>query len=357
MSFPRLAFPRANAPWGLACGAALAAGLFALPGRAVADDGGAGFNCAKATGAAEQAICADPVLRRLDHALAVAWRDALANTRYRTELQADQRRWLHQRDAECGERVACLRRAYALRLPALAGTSGAFSWAGEWQRLAWPGSDAELALTPALGGMLTVGIDAANGGNTGMFGASATPAADMAVFHADGDCTITLRRVHNQLQVEQNGSDSDCGAGAGVSFDGRYVRKGGPMPEWDLPALGVVASPDTDAAIRTLLGPDDYRALLLRANQVAHDPDVPGLTTFGVRGLYTSMEAALLQQPSGIVQVAILDDDEIRYYSSDPALATRLPEEFGAWLARFTRTVQMMSAPGRPTLDIVRKDG
>ena len=52
----------------------------------------------------------------------------------------------------------------------------------------------------------------------------------------------------------------------------------------------------------------EYRAIKEPANQVMPDDKTPGLTTFGVRGLYTSMEAALLRHPNGRVQVAILDE-------------------------------------------------
>lgn len=337
----------------VACGLLLAGAC--LPASAAAGGDRAGFDCAKAANPTERAICADPVLRGMDRELTAAWTRARTASSDRNALDADQRGWLRQRNQDCGADTTCLRGRYTLRIAALRAAPARFSWSGTWERLGGPGTGATLALSPGKQSHVDVAIDAGNGGNSGAFSARGVPAGNALVVRYQDACTLTLRRVDHQIQVEQDGGDAQCGAGAGVFFGGRYVRAGNPMPDWNLVTLGVLPTAAEDAAVRRLLGATDYDALMDRANQVMPDDKTPGLTTFGVRGLYTSMEAALLRHPNGRVQVAILDD-ELRYYSSDPAWTARLPPAFGPWLSRFTRTVRFMSAPGRPTTEITRKD-
>lgn len=316
-------------------------------------------DCGKAATPTEKAICADPTLQDMDRALADAWRKALAATQYHDELRADQRDWLGKRDNDCAAAVDCLRRYYTMRLPALSteAVAGTFAWNGEWQRLGGAGRGAELKFLPGESGRIEVMIEAYNGGNVDTFVASAKQEGDHTVFRHDDYCVLTLRRVHSQLQVAQSGTEADCGKDVEVNFKGRYVRKGAPAPEWNLLTLGVVASPATDASIRTLLGAKDYQALLDRCNEYFDDADIPGFTTFAVNGLSTSMEAAMLQNASGQVQIAILDGDEIRYYSTDPASAGRPAGAFGPWLKRLAHPVRMVSVPGQPMLQVSGKDG
>jgi uncharacterized protein YecT (DUF1311 family) len=60
------------------------------------------FDCTQAKEPAEQIICADSALRARDLWLALTYRDILAlSPEDKTKIQADQRRWLQQRDALC----------------------------------------------------------------------------------------------------------------------------------------------------------------------------------------------------------------------------------------------------------------
>src|SRR5690348_6412974 len=68
-----------------------------------ADDAeGPSFDCTQASAPAELIICADSALRVRDLWLALTDRDALAlAAEDKTKIQAEQRRWLQQRDALC----------------------------------------------------------------------------------------------------------------------------------------------------------------------------------------------------------------------------------------------------------------
>ncbi len=98
---------------------ALAAMVAATPSLA---DEGPSFDCAKASGAAEDAICEDAELARLDRQLAVRYAAALAAVRgldagaaeAEAELKAFQRGWIGGRD-ECwksDDLNACVADAY-----------------------------------------------------------------------------------------------------------------------------------------------------------------------------------------------------------------------------------------------------
>lgn len=78
----------------------------------------ASFDCAKATTFAEKAICADPVLSRLDEQLADAYRVAQKRAESRIALRNAQREWLAKRRDPCRD-AACLRAAYEARIAAL----------------------------------------------------------------------------------------------------------------------------------------------------------------------------------------------------------------------------------------------
>lgn len=324
--------------------------LLAVSTTTLADEGQlTASDCPQAQTPTEQAICNDPALRARDRTLVDAWASARRHTRYRDALLADQRAWLRRRDADCGNDVACLHRSYTMRIAALQATAGSFKWEGHWERLGGPGTHADLRINATPDGALHVEFEASNGGNMGQFDADAKVSGDRLVLRHN-DCTLTLQRVHNQLEVGQDGSDAGCGAGAGVYFDGRYVPSGSEQPDWNLLAMGVVKTPARDNQVRMLLGSDGYQALLDRANQVSKDDAVPGLTTFGVRGLYTSMEGAL-QQDGDAIRVGLLQDDEVRWYSNDPATRAEPPAWFDKWRERFAgKPVRLMSVQGQPLL-------
>lgn len=51
------------------------------------------------------------------------------------------------------------------------------------------------------------------------------------------------------------------------------------------------------------------------------DLDQLGATvrSYGVRGLFTAQESIVMRAPDGRMWVAMIDGDEVRYFSSDPA--------------------------------------
>jgi uncharacterized protein len=320
-----------------------------------------GIDCDLASNAAEEAICADPVLQRMDGELAAAWTRARADRDTADALTADQQRWLRERDA-CGADLGCLRPAYARRLSELGGSAGApFRWPGTWTRVGGNGDEASLKIAAVVGHRYRLAFDASAGANTGNLEGETTAGTDTLVLqHLPGapGCRLSLHRNGRLIDIEQN--QDDCGAGAGVSFAGRYVpgAEGRVAVTWTLLNLGIVKQEADDARLRALLGAKDYAAFVATANTIQPGRDLDGLgadvVETAVRGLFTLQEGLLMRAEDGRLWVGLLDFDaagqpQLRYYASDPAWAARLPKTLDAWRQRFAATpVRLMSAPGQP---------
>lgn len=91
----------------------------------------ASFDCAKASTAAERAICADPMLSSLDDELGTAYRAALEETKNKDQLRRDQQTWRKQRDARCKADGDCLDGEIRARIRALADVLAASARPGE----------------------------------------------------------------------------------------------------------------------------------------------------------------------------------------------------------------------------------
>lgn len=87
-----------------------------LPGQAA----GPSFDCRKARGPIETAVCRSPALSELDARLDFVYRDALAGapSRRATQIRNDQRQWVKARDACARERrlEQCLSIRYSARI-------------------------------------------------------------------------------------------------------------------------------------------------------------------------------------------------------------------------------------------------
>ncbi|KWS05526.1 putative exported protein [Lysobacter capsici AZ78] len=331
------------------------------------DAAAAGIACAKAASKNERAICADPVLGRRDGELAQAYRAALKASAYGGQLKKDQLAWIKERD-RCDGQVRCLRMAYVERLTELqpAAIAGKFQWDGDWTR---SDGGATLNLKSLGGDKYQIELQASSGANTGLLSGRARAVNDNEMVYkgktgAEGDnsrCELTFHRFHRQLQIEQQHTSNDCGAGLGVHFSGRYLPGLGEAvatTQWNLLDLGLLLKPEDDASLRRLLG-DDYDLLVERLDVIDTRADQEGLdatvTNGYVRGLASDMRALLIQSADGgKFWVAIRAQDkqgkpELRYYSNDPAWTAKLPRTIDTWSDGYQEhpPVRLMSAGGR----------
>jgi uncharacterized protein YecT (DUF1311 family) len=105
------------------------------PAARAQDNVSPSFDCAKETGAVEQAICGDPKLAELDQYIAQCFKVALhgLGAAEAAALRADQRAWLATRAAKLAEGVGELKSAMEDRVALLEGTLlNAFPLLGVW---------------------------------------------------------------------------------------------------------------------------------------------------------------------------------------------------------------------------------
>ena len=321
-------------------------GALLAPGIAAA----ASFDCSKAASATEKRICASPRLSSMDTQLtalyqkratgadAAAWRD-------------DQRVWLRERN-QCGD-TACLARAYSERLVVLANGAGPFHWQGKWWRVDASGQyGSALTIKDVSASGMQFGFDAFSGANSGALEGKAAFGKDQAAHYSGNatdftqNCVLTFTRKVNRIEVAQKGDSADCGAGAGVLFDGTYVAAAqDPNAKADLLTLGVVKTSAQDDAIRKLLG-RDYDALLATADSVSDDsaaagmPGVTVVSTF-VRGIACDTKAIVMYDANGHYWIALWSPQppsgkggtsiaELRYYTNVAADKKALPRPIAA---------------------------
>ncbi|MGN7983658.1 lysozyme inhibitor LprI family protein [Burkholderia sp. 22313] len=321
---------------------AAAALLAALPMAAHA----AGFDCAKAASPTEKTICADTGLSTLDGQLAAAWQKALAKGGDTAALKAAQLKWLKQRD-RCGNDAPCVGDRYRERLASL---NGAPLAADRWQQTWYRDSD-----NPSFGGVLTFTgtaprlhfeLSGNNGANTGGLDGDIELHGDRGTFRQD-QCRLDFSRRAGRVQVAQQGSDADCGAGAGVTYSGAYVTASSAQasPAADLVTLKVLTDARQNAIAHTLLGAD-YQTLVDTINTRADEKDLDGLnagvTSYWVRGIATTNAAIVMRRGTdlwiGLLVFDAHDKVRMRYYSNVPAWKKTLPKTIRAWHDNLDKT-------------------
>ena len=115
--------------------AAIVAIVTSCPTAQAQDKVSPSFDCAKETGAVEQAICGDPKLAELDQYIAQYFKVALEglNAADAAALRTDQRAWLATRAAKLAEGAGELKSAMEDRVALLEGTLlNAFPLLGVW---------------------------------------------------------------------------------------------------------------------------------------------------------------------------------------------------------------------------------
>jgi uncharacterized protein len=298
------------------------------------------FDCTSAASPSEKAICADAYTSNLDKKLGELWSATLPKVADPKALKTDQLQWLKQRNL-CADDLSCLRQKYQMRITELGYMATPFSWDATWQMIPWGvANDGELKTRRKDSTHITFNVLAANGANMGNLDGVATLEGTTA-HYAEGDCALTFIAMNGVLDVNQQGSDSECGAGMGVFYAGRYVASEQSLPlEDDLLSVGLVRTQQEDDAMRTLLK-DDYRRLVESSSSRTKgdaSSDVPGaeVDEMWVRGL-GGINASIFMRAtdSRFWLVLIVSDSKgnlrARYYTNVPGWKGRLPETLQRW--------------------------
>jgi|CXWL01.2.fsa_nt_gi uncharacterized protein len=299
------------------------------------------FDCARAASKTEKAVCGDPYLSQLDEQLAERWRSTLANVPDPKALKTDQRQWLKNRNA-CGGIAACLRRQYLMRLVELEHAVQPFNWDAAWQLIP-PGTSTAATVTTHRrdAAHITFDIEAGEGANSGSLDGVAELKDDGA-HYVEGECALSFTPLNGVLNITQDGTDADCGAGIGVYYSGTYVASKQPLTlDYDMLSLGLARTSEEDQSLRALLK-DDYQKLVdLSGTLQIGDPstDVPGgqVVEMWMRGLGGT--GIMMSDVEHRFWVMVLTYDvqgreRIRYYTNVAAWKGRVPDVQQAWYER-----------------------
>ena len=306
----------------------------------------ASFDCSKARLPAELAICQDSELSRLDEEMVRAYTEALKKGGSQG-LKASQRAWLKERNA-CGSNTLCLKRLYQARTSEIKGKDvrwGIFDWKralGKWT---------EAETTSVYGQWLTIQevtergftfeLSAVSGSHTGEIDGFAAFSPEGALFKStENDCQVKFLPLgSDRIKVETSGECWYYG-GMGIVFGGQFLR-GVHEKTLSLVDLGVLKTKAEDQAFRKVVG-QAYQDFVDRFQlQPDGNKDLDGLgtrvVTGAVRGMFTIMEAILMDGPGERVYAAMLKDDKVEYFTNDPSYAKRLPQTIEDWRQRFPK--------------------
>jgi hypothetical protein len=147
--------------------------------------------------------------------------------------------------------------------------------------------------------------------------------------------TITLKAGKLALKTTEQCNEF-CGMGAQF-YNGEYRH--GPVKQMDLVDLGVLKKAQQKELQR--LSGKDYHLFVDSLQLLSEVEDLDGIgikgTSGAVRGLFTEMEAIVLYRPDGKMWAAVIDaeDQTVKYFTSDPAYAGKLPKTIDKWRERF----------------------
>jgi hypothetical protein len=151
----------------------------------------------------------------------------------------------------------------------------------------------------------------------------------------DQFCELAFRRSFTDhgrhIVIEESGAGHAI-HGMGVTFSGRYTWKhvalfqGAALDEIDLQRLYSIVG----QYFEPMMNP--FQGLSEGEN---HDTFVARVTIGGVRGLYTIMEGIVLRGERGQLWAAYIDEDVVRYFTTEREYQATLPKTIEKWRERF----------------------
>jgi hypothetical protein len=177
-----------------------------------------------------------------------------------------------------------------------------------------------------------------HGGNISGFARIVSPDtayARVLAGEADQFCELTFRRSLTQrardIVIDEFG-DGHFFHGMGATFAGQYSWKhlalfqGGALDEIDLQRLHSIVGQYFDPMMNCFQGLSD---------EENHDAFVARVITGGVRGMYTIIEGIVLRGERGQLWAAYIDDDVVRYFTTEREYQASLPKTIEKWRERF----------------------
>ncbi len=125
----------------------------------------------------------------------------------------------------------------------------------------------------------------------------------------------------------------------GVTYSGAYRKAGTKLPpDETLATLGILKNDREETQFRRLVG-NDYDLFLNSSQLTAEESDLDSLAarvhTSGVRGLFTLAENIIMVDGQGQMWAAVIDDDNVYYYTNSNDYKDTLPRTIEKWRERF----------------------
>jgi uncharacterized protein YecT (DUF1311 family) len=286
-------------------------------------------------------------LRGADQALNALYKRLLSglDEQGQATLRLSQQSWLKQRDALARDMAAsqglALPAAYAAlarnRVAELQGWSArpqaqAPFWQGKWDRVGVGRFDeATLTISEATPLGFIFALEAMSGGNSGEVSGQAKVEGNRAWYEDEQNCRLDFSLAGGKIKVQGN-EGCQYYAGNGVHFDGEYARAGA-RP------VARPAPPSAEQKALAALAGKHYQLFLDTMQLEGEEQDLDGwgakVRSYGVRGLFTAQESIIMYGARGRIWAAVIDGDEVRYFTNDQAQARRLPRTIEQWRERF----------------------
>ena len=216
-------------------------------------------------------------------------------------------------------------------------------WFGHWTKAPLPLRDGWLFIREvgATGFFFHLGLyDGSRLGHVAGFAKFNGPDSAYARISAEGEnqpCEIKFRRtMGHTCQIHLDESDG-CKhfKGMGASFDGIYDRQNnllfdtGDLDELDLQRLYSITGKHYSPFIQRFQQRRD-------GDKEKADTFLAKVTIGGAKGMYTIFEAILMRGDNGQLWAAYIDDDVVRYFTTERAFRERLPKTIDKWRERFS---------------------
>jgi uncharacterized protein len=314
----------------------------------------ASFDCSRAKLPTEVTICSNLEISMLDEEMAHTYLLALKKEGG-DKLKIEQRAWIKKRN-NCGVDVSCLKSLYNARILELKKTSVIWS-AQNWVNAVGKWTEADttsiygqfLIINKPSGEGFNFDLKAFSGSHTGEIDGFAQFTTDGALFKShENDCQLKfLPQDDTTLSIETSG---DCWyyGGMGVAFGGKFL-KGNYEKILSLVDIEVLKTEHKDKIFRKLVG-REYKDFIERFQlRFIDEKDLDGFNakviSGAVRGMFTIMEAIIMDCPGDKIYAAMLKDDSVEYFTNDRSYAKRLPKTIETWRQRFSNVpVYFMSA-------------
>ncbi|MGN6647052.1 MAG: hypothetical protein ACTHJT_11035 [Cytophaga sp.] len=216
------------------------------------------------------------------------------------------------------------------------------SWLGKWERNEWQ-NESDMEIKSINKDSIIFSISAISGGHMGDLEGTAVVHKNIATYlnTEGGDTCLIVFTLSGDSVITVDQKQGLCFAGMGVSYSGKYINAKLPSAQEQketLLSLEIFNTTEQDSLFKNLVG-DDYDLFVNSTQLTSESDDLDSLhatvTASGVRGLFTSMENIIMIDKKNMIWAAVIDGDEVLYFTNSSAYKNKLPQTIESWRERF----------------------